>query len=69
MMRDAAMLGTWLWKASEGELASIHATLVAGLANGTLRPLIGQELPPKGAPRAYEGVMQPGAYGQIVPMP
>jgi NADPH2:quinone reductase len=48
---------------------SIHAGLFAGLANGTLRPVIGQELPLKDAPRAHEAVMAPGAYGKIVLVP
>lgn len=69
MMRDAAILGMNLWNASEEELASLHAALVAGLANGTLRPVIGKELPLKEAPAAHEAVMSPGAYGKIVLIP
>ncbi len=48
------------------EVASIHASLVAGLANGSLKPAINQELPLKDAPRAHELLTQPGAYGKIV---
>jgi NADPH2:quinone reductase len=69
MGRDADIRGMSLWNASEDELASIHSALVAGLANGTLRPVIGQELPLKDAPRAHEAVMQLGAYGKIVLIP
>jgi NADPH2:quinone reductase len=69
MGRDADIRGMSPWKASEDELASIHSALVAGLANGTLRPVIGQELPLKDAPRAHEAVMEPGAYGKIVLIP
>jgi NADPH2:quinone reductase len=58
-----------LWNVSPQELDSIHAGLFAGLANGTLRPVIGQELPLKDAPRAHEAVMAPGAYGKIVLVP
>src|SRR5206468_2799063 len=43
MNRDAAILGTALVNASPRDLASIHAALVAGLENGALRPVIGQE--------------------------
>ena len=66
MMRDAAILGMSLWNVSDGELASIHAALVAGLTNHTLRPVIGQELPLREAPHAHAAVMEPGAYGKIV---
>ena len=69
MMRDVAILGMSLWNVSEEELARIHAALVAGLAKGTLRPLIGQELPLKDAPRAHEAVMQSGTSGKIVLIP
>ena len=69
MVRDAAILGMQLWNSTPQEMASIHAALIAGLANGTLQPVIGQELPLKDAPRAHEAVMEPGAYGKIVLIP
>lgn len=69
MQRDATILSMMLPNASDNELASIHAALVAGLANGSLKPVINQELPLKDAPRAHELLMQPGAYGKIVLIP
>jgi NADPH:quinone reductase len=66
MSRDASILALTLVNAQPAELASIHAALVAGLENGTLRPIIGQEMPLAEAARAHEAVMQPGAYGKIV---
>jgi NADPH2:quinone reductase len=69
MGRDASILGMSLLNASQQELASIHAALVAGLENGTLRPIVGQEMPLGDAPRAHQAVMEPGAYGKIVLIP
>ena len=69
MSRDAAIFGMSLFNTSEHERASIHAALVAGLENGTLRPIVGQEMPLKDAPRAHKAVMEPGAYGKIVLIP
>jgi NADPH:quinone reductase len=69
MRRDAVILGMMGPNASEEEVASIHAALVAGLANGSLKPVINQELPLKDAPHAHELLMQPGAYGKIVLIP
>jgi NADPH2:quinone reductase len=66
MRRDAAIHGMMLLNASAAETAAIHAALAVGLANGTLRPVVGQELPLAEAPRAHQAVMQPGAYGKIV---
>lgn len=69
MMRDAAILGMVLWNTPEDEMAGIHAALGAGLANGTLRPVVGQEIPLKDAARAHEVVMSSGAHGKIVLVP
>ncbi|MEK7701870.1 MAG: NADPH:quinone reductase [candidate division NC10 bacterium] len=69
MTKDAAILGLALPNAPLEEMASIHAALGAGLANGTLRPVVGQELPLKDAARAHEAVLAPGAYGKIVLLP
>lgn len=70
MKRDADIRGMTLFNASEGELRGIHAALIAGLENGTLRPIVGQVLPLAEAPRAHEEVMKPsGAFGKLVLKP
>ncbi len=69
MSREAAVLGMSLLNVSEQNAAAIHAALYAGLENGTLRPVIGRELPLSEAPRAHLAVMEPGAYGKIVLVP
>jgi NADPH2:quinone reductase len=69
MGRDAAVLGMTLFNATDADLASIHAALFAGLDNGTLRPIIGQEIPLADAARAHAAVMEPGAHGKIVLVP
>jgi len=69
MSRDASILGMSLMNASEPELAGIHAAIVAGLENGTLRPIIGREMPLEEAAKSHEQVLAPGSYGKIVLMP
>jgi len=69
MRRDASILGFTLLNATREELASIHAALVAGLESGTLRPVVGSEMPLAEAPHAHQAVMEPGAYGKIVLIP
>jgi len=69
MRRDAAVLGMVLWNAGHPDLARIHAGIVAGLENGSLRPVVGKELPLAEAPQAHRLVMEPGAYGKIVLVP
>ena len=69
MQRDATIMGMMWPNAPERDVVSIHAALTAGLANGSLKPVINQELPLKDAPKAHELVMQPGASGKIVLVP
>jgi NADPH2:quinone reductase len=69
MSRDATIHGMTLFNCTPQDLRSIHAALVAGLENGSLRPVIGQRLPLADAARAHEEVMKPGAYGKIVLQP
>jgi NADPH2:quinone reductase len=69
MSRDASIHGMALINASDAELASIHAGLGAGFENGTLTPVVREELPLAEAPRAHERVLEPGARGKIVLLP
>jgi NADPH2:quinone reductase len=69
MVRQADICGMSLLSVTEPELSGIHAALVAGLENGTLRPVVGKKIPLAEAARAHEEVLQPGAYGKIVLVP
>jgi NADPH:quinone reductase len=66
MNKDAAIIGMALGHATPTQLLGIHAALVEGLRNSTLRPVIAQELPLAQASRAHEAVMEPGHYGKVV---
>jgi NADPH:quinone reductase len=69
MARDAAILGMTLFNATEPEIHSIHRALYAGLESGTLRPIIGKELPLQQAAEAHRAVIESSAYGKIVLIP
>jgi len=69
MGRDASIVGMTLMNVNDQDRASIHAALVAGLENGTLRPVIGKEMSLSEAARAHEALLQPGAFGKIVLIP
>ncbi|HXX58543.1 MAG TPA: NADPH:quinone reductase, partial [Thermodesulfovibrionales bacterium] len=69
MRREAAILGMVLMNAPECDVLSIHAALGAGLENGTLRPVIGRELPLADAARAHHEIIETTAYGKIVLIP
>jgi NADPH2:quinone reductase len=69
MKRDADIRGMTLMNATEQELLGIHAAIIAGLENGSLRPIIARELPLSDAPKAHDLVLQDGARGKIVLKP
>lgn len=69
MGRDAAILGMSLANASDRDLFVIHAAIYEGLSNGTLKPVISEELPLAQAPKAHEQVMKNGKIGKIVLLP
>jgi NADPH2:quinone reductase len=66
MTRRASILAFTLWGISEAQQKEIHAGLLAGLENGTLRPIVGKELPLAEAARAHKEILEPGAFGKIV---
>ncbi len=69
MSREATIFGVLVFSATDREYASIHAALVAALENGTLRPVIGSQMPLADAARSHVAVMESGAYGKIILMP
>jgi len=69
MGKDGAILGMTLFNATPEEFREIHSGLAAGLENGTLKPVIGKELPLAQAAKAHVAVMEPGAFGKIVLVP
>jgi NADPH:quinone reductase len=66
MQREVDLRGMVLPNTPPDDLASIHAALVAGLENGTLRPVIGKEFPLAEAAQAHRAVMEAGALGKII---
>jgi NADPH:quinone reductase len=69
MARRASILAFTLFGVTEAEEQEIHAGLIAGLSNGTLRPVVGKELPLAEASRAHKEVMESRAFGKIVLIP
>jgi NADPH:quinone reductase len=69
MSRDADIRGMVLPNTPLDELANLHAALVAGLADGSLHPVIGRELSLAEAPQAHRAVLESGAFGKIILKP
>ena len=69
MAREATILGMTLFNATEKELKSMHAAFVAGLEDGTLRPVVSREIPLAEAATAHHEVMEASTLGKIVLLP
>ncbi len=69
MMKEATIVGMTVWGATDKEVRAIYAALGAGLANGTLTPVVGKEMPLAAAAQAHHDIMEKKAYGKIVLIP
>ena len=69
MSRRASIRAFTLWAITEGEEADMHAGMFAAMENGTLRPVVGKEIPLAEAARAHKEIMESGAAGKIVLIP
>ena len=66
MLRSSAILGLRLRNVTNREYKKIHAALVDGLRQGSLRPVVGKEFPFAQAAEAHRAVLRSPAYGHIV---
>jgi NADPH2:quinone reductase len=69
MLKEATVMGTALWNASETETASALAAVAAKLRSGVLRPAVGEELPLREAATAHRRILEPGARGKLILVP
>ena len=69
MARRSSARGFTLWALTEVERNTALTGISAGLANGTLRPIVAKELPLKDAPQAHVDILTPGASGKIALIP
>ncbi|HXE80072.1 MAG TPA: NADPH:quinone reductase [Vicinamibacterales bacterium] len=69
MAKDAAILGMTLWNVPPDESARIHLALVEALRSGTLRPIVGREMPLAEAALAHRALFESSAEGKIVLVP
>jgi NADPH2:quinone reductase len=69
MAKEATVFGMTLPNMTADEWREVNAGVQTALAAGTLRPIVGRELPLADAPAAHEAVMTSGAVGKIVLVP
>ena len=66
MAKESAILGMTLWHLSDEQLSGLQDQMAAGLASGTLTPVVGSELPMADAAAAHAKVFGGGTTGKIV---
>ena len=69
MMKELDIRGIALWNATPEQVAPMMEDILAGVAEGALRPIIGREMPLADAASAHVAVLEPGAHGKIVLVP
>lgn len=69
MLREASIIGMSLNNLVLEDKAKLQGAIVAGVENGSLRPVVGKELPLREAAEAHRRVLAPGARGKIVLVP
>jgi NADPH2:quinone reductase len=67
MRAEGSILG--VMGGSPEAYARAHAAIGAGLRAGTLRPVVGRELPLAQAPQAHHAIIESTAYGKLVLVP
>jgi NADPH2:quinone reductase len=69
MMKELDIRGIALWNATAAQIQPMMQDILAGVAEGALRPIIGREMPLAEAAAAHVAVLEAGAYGKIVLIP
>jgi NADPH:quinone reductase len=69
MMKELDIRGIALWNTASEQVRPMMEDILAGVAEGAVRPIIGREMPLAEAAAAHVAVLEPGAYGKIVLIP
>jgi NADPH2:quinone reductase len=69
MMKELDIRGIALWNATPAQVKPMMQDIMAGVAEGALRPIIGREMPLADAAAGHVAVLAPGAHGKIVLVP
>lgn len=69
MMKEIDIRGIALWNATSEQMKPIMEDILAGVAEGSIRPIVGREMKLADAAAAHVAVLQPGALGKLVLVP
>jgi len=69
MMKELDVRGIALWNVEAGLLRQIMADVLVGVADGSLKPVIGKSMSLSEAAAAHVAVLEPGAKGKLILVP
>ena len=69
MMKELDIRGIALWNATAAQVKPIMRDILAGAAEGSLRPIVGREMRFSEAAAAHIAVLEQGVGGKIVLIP
>ena len=69
MMKELDIRGIALWNATAAQMELTMRDIMAGVAEGSLRPVVGREMPLSEAAAAHLAVLEHGVGGKIVLIP
>src|SRR5262245_15157090 len=69
MMKELDIRGIALWNATAAQMKPIVGDILAGVAEGSLRPVVGREMLLSEAAAAHVAVLERGVVGKIVLIP
>jgi NADPH:quinone reductase len=69
MAKDLDIRGIVLWNATAAQVKSMMRDILAGAADGSLRPVVGREMPLSEAAAAHLAVLEHGVGGKLVLIP
>jgi NADPH:quinone reductase len=69
MMKELDIRGIALWNATAAQVRPLMLDILAGVAAGSLRPVVGREMRLSEAATAHVAVLERGVGGKIVLLP
>jgi len=69
MLKELDILGTAIWNAPHDKVKTVLEDISAGLADGSLKPVIGRTYPLAEAAESHRKVLRAGATGKIILAP
>ena len=69
MMKELDIKGIALWNVTAEQIRPVMADILAGVADGSLKPVVGRNMPLADAAGAHTAVLEPGALGKLILVP